>query len=328
MVMLLLAGQQASLLAALLVAGASALSYSPEEARVFASLSKAAYCGTKGSTTEELLNWTCAPCRDSGLQAIPGSVRILRHDEAGEANATFAYVARLAGGPPLGGACLLAVRGTSDLANWVGNMEVWKEPVHLDDCEGCRVEHGFLSIWKGLMPTLVRHLRSIGCGPLPTATEDTPSNSFGAGPKLWITGHSLGAAVATLAMLSLKNQGFQVEPAVVFHSPRLGNAAFARAFAQAFSGFRPFWRVTRDLDPVPLLPPRALGYRHVNYEVYYDTTGNFSVCARQEDPKCANRHSLPQNLMHTQDHCASDLVPSGRICGCQESGESPGLVMV
>lgn len=45
-----------------------------------------------------------------------------------------------------------------------------------------------------------------------------------------VTGHSLGGAVAVLAMVDLVDLGWTVHEAYTFGMPRAGDATFARAF--------------------------------------------------------------------------------------------------
>ncbi len=75
------------------------------------------------------------------------------------------------------------------------------------------------------------------------------------GQKLWLTGHSLGGALATLAAAHVGSDA--VDGLYTFGSPRVGDAAFAALLPQQ-SHIR---FVHRD-DWVPLIPPEILGYVH------------------------------------------------------------------
>lgn len=81
--------------------------------------------------------------------------------------------------------------------------------------------------------------------------------------RLVITGHSLGAAMATL-MAALHPEA----ALVTFGSPRVGNRAFVAQFGDA----RDIRRFVDCLDAVPKLPP-PLGYVHVREMIYIDGKG-------------------------------------------------------
>jgi len=63
---------------------------------------------------------------------------------------------------------------------------------------------------------------------------------------LWITGHSLGGALATLCFARTP----QATGLYVFGSPRVGDQEFINIFQD-----RPVWRVEHARDPVPMVPP-------------------------------------------------------------------------
>ena len=84
--------------------------------------------------------------------------------------------------------------------------------------------------------------------------------------SVWLTGHSLGAALATLAA---HRQG-RVRGLYTFGSPRVGDARFAADFHV------PTWRFVNHQDLVPNLPPRLapfFPYGHVGELKYIDRTG-------------------------------------------------------
>jgi hypothetical protein len=73
---------------------------------------------------------------------------------------------------------------------------------------------------------------------------------------LWITGHSLGGALALLAAWRLQQAFLPVHEVVTFGAPMVGNAAAARAFEREFPG-KIFRYIDVD-DVVPLLPMISL----------------------------------------------------------------------
>ncbi len=89
---------------------------------------------------------------------------------------------------------------------------------------------------------------------------------------VWLTGHSLGAALATLAAARLELQ--QRDPIgglYTFGSPRVGDGEFRRA---ADSRFLPrSFRFVNHNDIVTRLPPRAFGFQHAGNVRYFDSDG-------------------------------------------------------
>lgn len=97
------------------------------------------------------------------------------------------------------------------------------------------------------------------------------------GQSLWITGHSLGAALATLACARWRAADKPVHGLYTFGSPRVGDREFARIFDQDFAA-RTF-RFVDNGDLVTRVPPRALGFSHVGTLAYFDDHGKL-----QSDP--------------------------------------------
>ncbi|MGA1797182.1 lipase family protein [Sphingomonas sp. 4RDLI-65] len=82
--------------------------------------------------------------------------------------------------------------------------------------------------------------------------------------QLTVTGHSLGAAMATLFAARHRDADL-----VTFGSPRVGDAAFATAWEG-----RTMRRYVDCTDLVAHLPPKAIGYRHLDGLRYIDATGH------------------------------------------------------
>jgi len=101
------------------------------------------------------------------------------------------------------------------------------------------------------------------------------------GRTLWVTGHSLGAALATLAAMDLQTDRVPVQGVYAFGSPRVGNARFKAAFDRAFKG-RPLQRWVNDRDIVPLNPPAPpLDYQHVGQTNNITETGQVRLDDRE-----------------------------------------------
>jgi len=113
------------------------------------------------------------------------------------------------------------------LGGWAANLDY-----RLHDLGGYRVHRGFARE----VEAVERSLRELA---LDHGAERKP---------LYLTGHSAGGALATLAARRLHERGVPVRGAVVFSSPRVGDAAFAGTFPV------PLVRIERRHDVVPHLP--------------------------------------------------------------------------
>ncbi|KAI5120004.1 hypothetical protein M0805_008465 [Coniferiporia weirii] len=110
------------------------------------------------------------------------------------------------------------------------------------------------------------------------------------------TGHSLGAALASLGGVSLA-ANFPNVPLKVYTygQPRTGNSAYA-SLAEDLIGAGNIYRTVETYDGVATIPPTSFGYEHhaTQYWVYQDSNtdpGNVDVCVGREDPNCSD--SIP-----------------------------------
>ncbi len=76
--------------------------------------------------------------------------------------------------------------------------------------------------------------------------------------KVWYTGHSLGAAMATLATSRLKASAIYS-----FGSPRVGNKAFCDSIKEQKN-----YNIVNCCDAVTILPPEILGYQEAGETVF------------------------------------------------------------
>jgi len=146
---------------------------------------------------------------------------------------------------------LIAFRGTQpdDLNDLLSDLNF--PPVDWPESSG-RVHAGFARAARSLLPAVRQWLADTG-----NPTPHTPDT-------LMITGHSLGAAMATLAAATLK-------PAllVTLGCPRVGNAAFANALAASVPGTR----YVDCADIVTQVPPAVLDYTHAYPPRYITAQG-------------------------------------------------------
>ena len=135
---------------------------------------------------------------------------------------------------------------------------------------GMLVEAGFYTAFAGCSDAIsatLEKLKSFPWIPMPPvilpASETTAKSASPNSNPLYITGHSLGSTLATLAVplaVAAGWQGMQCNQA----SPRVGNAAFAN-YIDGFTQM-PTYRLVNTEDLVPKLPPAAV---RVDKETYY-----------------------------------------------------------
>lgn len=122
------------------------------------------------------------------------------------------------------------------------------------------------------------------------------------GLKLWITGHSLGAALAVLAGDWLP----EVQGVYTFGSPRVGDNQFQAAF-------RPrTYRIVNNRDIVTRVPPKGL-FRHVGERISIDSQGRVlyhrNTFENQPDPILMDDTEIDEPCReHTASH-ATNLIP-------------------
>lgn len=128
----------------------------------------------------------------------------------------------------LANATLLVFRGTDSIATWLADSRI----VQIEDSAyPGKVHRGFAEALSVIWPQLKERL---------------PPSS--AGRPVWVTGHSLGGALATLAAVRLMNDGYRVRATYTFGSPRVGNFDF-------YNGYKPVnYRFVHNNDLVPHVP--------------------------------------------------------------------------
>jgi len=114
-----------------------------------------------------------------------------------------------------------------------------------------------------------------------------------------VTGHSLGASVATFDAVMLKEN---LDPSVnistvVFGLPRSGNQGWANLVDATIGNA--FTHVTNQHDPVPIVPLRdflTLDYQQPSNEVHIQSVNGFNAdavsCPGQENTNCAEGNSI------------------------------------
>lgn len=91
---------------------------------------------------------------------------------------------------------------------------------------------------------------------------------------LWFTGHSLGAALATLAVAKMVEFAYPVAGLYTFGQPRVGDQRFVETINKEMGGR--YIRFVNNNDAVPRVPLRTMGYNHGGVFMYFDKSLNLS----------------------------------------------------
>jgi predicted lipase len=150
---------------------------------------------------------------------------------------------------------VVAIRGTQGFFEWL--KDVFFVLVPFPFLDAGRTEQGFTDFYSSfhtgpdnLQPRVVDALREL--------------LADGSIQSLRITGHSLGAALATLLAIDVAGNKVISPRVYTFASPRVGD----KVFAGTYDGFVPdSWRIANLHDIVPHLPPSLAGYAHVDAEL-------------------------------------------------------------
>ncbi|CAD5223412.1 unnamed protein product [Bursaphelenchus okinawaensis] len=128
--------------------------------------------------------------------------------------------------------------------------------------------------------------------------------------NIWITGHSLGGALASLTSVYMIYNGTvklsQTEN-YSFGQPRVGDKESADYFHQLVPNF---YRVAHAKDIVTVLFPRRFDYRHFPTEVWYDNdmteNSSYVLCKTLTDPECysEDRNNVEDHSYYFNVHIA------------------------
>lgn len=157
---------------------------------------------------------------------------------------------------------IIAFRGTSSASNWIADAIATQQKFKWAKDAGS-THKGFTGIYASARRQLYSALRRL--------LEDKP---------LYLTGHSLGAALATLCAMDIAVNTNRVPILFTFGSPRVGDPDFVQAFSQHVPNS---YRIHNEFDAVTHIPPtvfklpkqaKTYYYRHVpvSYPLYFADT--------------------------------------------------------
>lgn len=209
-------------------------------------------------------------------------------------------------------ALVVAFRGTqsSSLKNWISDLRFvrldldWPFAPNGTNVTGVKVHSGFFRAYNhtALRPNVTASVAKM------LAASEEPA-------ELHVTGHSLGAAIATVCAVDLALV-FPKTPVYLwtYGSPRVGNYMFAK---YAVGVLQKSTRVTHAHDIVPSVPPTGLGFHHVAREVWQTRLQLpeppvgppvqgmtvYEVCdGSGEDPLCHDGQCLLGQCFSVSDH--------------------------
>ncbi|WP_434390395.1 lipase family protein [Melittangium boletus] len=153
---------------------------------------------------------------------------------------------------------IVAFRGTQTPEDWLHDVDFVSEPYRPIEGGGT-VHQGFQHVYYAVRDNVLRLVKERCAGIR----------------EVLVTGHSLGGALATLALPDIVNF-LRSQPEVPaglkvllysLASPRAGHADF-KTF---FNAWLPCWRIVNTWDVVPSVPPELLGYAHVGMQSTVDS---------------------------------------------------------
>jgi hypothetical protein len=229
-------------------------------------ISQAAYCMT------ELDSWTCYTCSNNFIY----ETKLEKYNEL----VIFGY-------DTIYHSIFIGFRGSSNIQNWISNIKIILIHPYADN--SIAVDKGFYDLYDILKPDVMSIISDM--------TRKYATN------KLFITGHSLGGALATICSFDIMYNEFpyDISYLITFGSPRVGNVYFSDYF-NAYSIYSK--RITHNYDIVPHVPEEFLGYKHVSNEIWYNEDNTeYTICndLDNEDPTCSNS-CAPTKCTSTSDH--------------------------
>jgi len=254
------------------------IGFDPDQALRFLYYSYAAYQTTTVGT------WSCSYCTAYGPASSFVPVATF-HDPVTDG---FGYI----GYNPNYNEIVVSFRGSASIRNWIQDLTIHKERTAFGGGSGT-VATGFYNVYTALQLAVLGQLRSL-------------AQSLSSSYNIYVTGHSLGAAVAALCITDLVvNQGYSGVQAITFGEPRVGDSTFADFMNEQVGQIT---RITHADDIVVHLPLMDFGFFHETTEIW-NIDSSFTVCSSSngEDPSCSD--SVDPLDLNVGDHLSYLDVP-------------------
>ncbi|MBV9312800.1 MAG: lipase family protein [Pseudonocardia sp.] len=170
----------------------------------------------------------------------------------------YGYLVR--GGEPI--RQIIAIRGTAAAAEWWDNLHFLLMPFDSTVKGGGKVVQGFYDIYRTLTT-----MNPAKPGEAPSGLFDKIDPNI----PIIVTGHSLGAALATLLVADMSANTPLKPQAWTFASPKVGDANFAATYGYHSTVS---WRIYNIPDIIPRVPiDSSDSYQHVNAGYAIDSAG-------------------------------------------------------
>jgi len=189
---------------------------------------------------------------------------------------------------------LTVFRGTDEKADWGDNLRIGRLP------------HDFGRVHSGFAGALAR----VECELLAVLTGLLTEKPR----KLWIAGHSLGGALATLMATKLVLANASVEGVYTFGQPQVGDRKFVRHYNKELG--KRTYRVVNHLDAVAYL--LRTQFKHVDTLVQLGNTSGYRVGGPNRPDRAGFPRSRPggkgprrfnrNNALSKPDHAMSRYV--------------------
>ena len=167
---------------------------------------------------------------------------------------------------------IIGFRGTQPdkFSDVVADLNILRDPL-----PGYGSAHeGFLDAYGG-----VRHI-----------LEEKLRVESGRNLQIWITGHSLGGALAAVASTTIMDRmkfdnSYQLNGVYTFGKPRVGNKEFVQKIEEGYEANNIHaMRFRHGDDMVAQIPWNLIGYYHEGQLMHMDGDGNFDFNPLEQDP--------------------------------------------
>eukprot|EP01063_Lacrimia_lanifica_P038338 TRINITY_DN8128_c0_g1_i1.p1 TRINITY_DN8128_c0_g1~~TRINITY_DN8128_c0_g1_i1.p1 ORF type:complete len:290 (+),score=90.42 TRINITY_DN8128_c0_g1_i1:55-924(+) len=255
--------------------------YSAEDAWALAHLEQSVYC-----SADEFNGWSVGP----QVYNVDSTRTKFIYNKVSEATAGVGALQDPAG-------CFVAIRGTLGLVQDIADLDFGMKSFGRDSCAECKTHAGFLDEWESIKGDVFGALEAFNCTAQP----------------LYLTGHSLGAAMLHMMIYDALEAGYSIAHATAMEAPRPGDRAFKAGLQKVIAAKAPdasIHRITHAHDVYPHLPPYGLfGYTHALPEIFYPVTAtysNYTDCGLDDSAdfgggKCANE--IPVWACNPSYHC-------------------------